>query len=217
MAGKYTKQELREMLQASAYHIVATEGVEHCTVRRVSSGCGLSDPYIYQCYSDLQDLMLSAYLEIDGRVSDKIYEALKNTVFSMVTADDVVKISVVLWRAYWKTIMDKPEETIFYWRYYQSAYYNQEVYEIRKKNYRYFVKFIEHAGEKFGLSDKFNLSYMVSNLVDNTVSCAVKIHLGYFDAKDIEEKKLFQAVFANLFHHIGKDVWSIDDVWSQSN
>lgn len=52
MAGRYSKQELKDKLQRSALHLVATEGIERLSTRRLSAGCGLSDPYIYQCYSD---------------------------------------------------------------------------------------------------------------------------------------------------------------------
>ena len=57
MAGRYSKDELKKMLHSSTFHIVATEGIEKLTVRKVSKGCGLSEPYIYQCYSDLPELM----------------------------------------------------------------------------------------------------------------------------------------------------------------
>ena len=57
MAGRYSKQELKDKLQRSALHLVATEGIERLSTRRLSAGCGLSDPYIYQCYSDIPELL----------------------------------------------------------------------------------------------------------------------------------------------------------------
>ena len=40
MARKYTKEELKERLQRSIYKVVAEEGIEGVTVRKVSKGCG---------------------------------------------------------------------------------------------------------------------------------------------------------------------------------
>ena len=60
MAGRYSKQELKDKLQRSALHLVATEGIERLSTRRLSAGCGLSDPYIYQCYSDIPELPINA-------------------------------------------------------------------------------------------------------------------------------------------------------------
>ena len=46
MARKYTKEELKERLQRSIYKVVAEEGIEGVTVRKVSKGCGLSRIFI---------------------------------------------------------------------------------------------------------------------------------------------------------------------------
>ena len=48
MARKYTREELRERLRRSVYKVVTEDGIEGVTVRKVSKGCELSDPYIYQ-------------------------------------------------------------------------------------------------------------------------------------------------------------------------
>ena len=106
----YTKEELKERLQRSIYKVVAEEGIEGVTVRKVSKGCGLSDPYIYQCYKDLFDLM-------------------------------------------------DPE-------------------------------------------------VIVSNIIDSTVSVAVKMHLGYMDKTALKARTIYKTVFALLFQLLHIDVWN---------
>lgn len=69
MARKYTREELRERLRRSVYKVVTEDGIEGVTVRKVSKGCELSDPYIYQCYRDLFDLMETSFLEIDSEIA----------------------------------------------------------------------------------------------------------------------------------------------------
>ena len=110
MARKYTKEELKERLQRSIYKVVAEEGIEGVTVRKVSKGCGLSDPYIYQCYKDLFDLM-------------------------------------------------DPE-------------------------------------------------VIVSNIIDSTVSVAVKMPLGYMDKTALKARTIYKTVFALLFQLLHIDVWN---------
>ncbi len=217
MAGKYSKQELKEMLQASAYHIVATEGIERCTVRRVSSGCGLSDPYIYQCYSDLQDLMTSAFMEIDKKIADCCYDTIKQHVLSVTTTEDLVKACIFLWRKYWKFLTENREKVVFYWRFYNSAYYTNELHVERMQNYKYLNKFIARVGEAFNLTQKVHMNVLISNIIDSTVSIAVKMHLGFFKQEEIIEKRVFRSVFANLFHHLGMDVWDVSDSYFESD
>lgn len=66
MARKYSSEEVKEKLIRAVYHLAATEGLERITMRKVAEGCGLSTPYIYQCYQDMAELMTDAYLRADS-------------------------------------------------------------------------------------------------------------------------------------------------------
>ena len=61
---------VKDKLQRSALHLVATEGIERLSTRRLSAGCGLSDPYIYQCYSDIPELLADTFLRVDCEVAE---------------------------------------------------------------------------------------------------------------------------------------------------
>ncbi len=61
------------------------------------------------------------------------------------------------------------------------------------------------------------MNVLISNIIDNTVSIAVKMHLGFFKQEEIIEKRVFRSVFANLFHHLGMDVWDVSDSYFESD
>lgn len=84
----------------------------------------------------------------------------------------------LLWDAYWRYLMEDPERTVFYWRYYQSGYYNRDILAVREKNYRVFTDFIVNTGKTLGLSDDAQRLAIVTMLIDDTVSAAVRIHKG---------------------------------------
>ena len=212
MAGKYTKPELRAMLHRSVFHIVAEDGIERVTVRKVSSGCGLSDPYIYQCYSDLPELMENAFMEVDGKVVDLMNRLVMLSNGGLHSLDDLKNASWTMWKAYWDFLMRNPEQTIFYWRYYQSGYYTRETQKARYKNYASFISYIVRLLDFTGISDKINLDVIMSNIIDNTVSVAVKIHLGFMKPDEITARTVYQSAFALIFHMLGIDVWGDDEV-----
>ena len=139
MARKYTKEELKERLQRSIYKVVAEEGIEGVTVRKVSKGCGLSDPYIYQCYKDLFDLMETSFFEVDGKVAGMIQNLIQKQKAELKTAEDLESMCWTLWSAYWEFLMSDPEQTIFYWRFYQSAHYTKKILEVRQQSFEVFV------------------------------------------------------------------------------
>lgn len=208
MAGKYSKAELKEMLHRSAYHIVATEGIEGVTVRKVSRGCGLSDPYIYQCYSDMRELLTAAYFEVDRAVAAKMGALVQ---LEQIRDEDLVnelnRACWHLWSAYWDFLMEDPEKTVFYWRFYQSGYYNQKILAVRRGYYGDFIAFVERTGRRLKLQDKVDLDIVISNVIDCTLSVVVKTLLGYLQPNSVAPVTVYQSLFAMVFHYIGIDIW----------
>ena len=72
MAGKYSKDELKETLQRSTFQIVAESGIESITVRKVTEGCHLTASYLYQCYADIREMLCDAYFKIDREIAGLI-------------------------------------------------------------------------------------------------------------------------------------------------
>lgn len=208
MARKYTREELKERLQRSVYRVVSEEGIEGVTVRKVSKGCGLSDPYIYQCYKDLFDLMETSFFEVDNKVAGMIQELIQNQSTELRQPQDLERMCWTLWSAYWEFLMSDPEQTIFYWRFYQSAHYTKKILKVRQQGYEVFVNYVEEIGKMFGVSDLMDTEVIVSNIIDSTVSVAVKMHLGYMDRTALKAQTIYKSVFALLFHLLHIDVWN---------
>lgn len=180
MAGRYSKQELKDKLQRSALHLVATEGIERLSTRRLSAGCGLSDPYIYQCYSDIPELLADTFLRVDCEVAELMRTVIGTQFIAPAKPVKLADVCRLLWDAYWRYLMEDPERTVFYWRYYQSGYYNRDILAVREKNYRVFTDFIVNTGKTLGLSDDAQRLAIVTMLIDDTVSAAVRITPGLY-------------------------------------
>ena len=208
MARKYTREELKERLQRSVYKVVMEEGIEGVTVRKVSKGCGLSDPYIYQCYKDLFDLMETSFFEIDNKVAAMIQELIQNYRFELRTPQDLESMCWKLWSTYWEFLMSDPEQTVFYWRFYQSAHYTKKILAVRQQSFKVFADYMIETGKMFGVSDLMDTEVIVSNIIDSTVSVAVKMHLGYMDKTSLKACTIYKSVFALLFHLLHIDVWN---------
>lgn len=203
MAGRYSKQELKDKLQRSAFHLVATEGIERLSTRRLSAGCGLSDPYIYQCYSDIPDLLSEAFLRVDREVADLMRTVIVAQLQNASQPMKLGEICRVLWDAYWKYLMNDSDRTVFYWRYYQSGYYSKEILAVRRENFRIFSEFIENMGRAVGILNDKDLVAVETIIIDDTVSAAVRIHLGYIQKDAISADDIFYSAFALLFRKLG--------------
>lgn len=202
MAGRYSKQELKDKLQRSALQLVATEGIERLSTRRLSSGCGLSDPYIYQCYSDIPELLADTFLRVDCEVAELMRTVIETQFIAPAKPVKLADVCRLLWDAYWRYLMEDPERTVFYWRYYHSGYYNRDILAVREKNYRVLTDFIVNTGKTLGLSDDAQRLAIVTMLIDDTVSAAVRIHLGYIQKDAVSEDDIFYSTFSLLLRKI---------------
>ena len=91
--------------------------------------------------------------------------------------------------------MDYAERTVFYWRYYQSGYYTKELLFERQKNFTVFIDFIRGEGTHLGFSDNIALENIVSMIIDDSVSAAVKIHLGYMAQSAVSAEDIYRSAF----------------------
>ncbi len=208
MAGKYSKEEIKDKLQRSTFSLVTSGGIESVTVRKVVTGCGLSDPYIYQCYSDLADLMTDTFLGIDKEIAYLITSIIRKQVQpEKSTTEEKCRL---LWYTYWNFLMDYAERTVFYWRFYQSGFYTKELLLERRKNFAVFVEFIQSEGMQLGFSDTNALDSIVSMIIDDSVSAAVKIHLGYMPQNAVSTEDIYHSVFSLLYRKLGLNIWETE-------
>ena len=61
------------------------------------------------------------------------------------------------------------------------------------------IDYVETLGKLSGVSDLMDAEVIVSNIVDSTVSVAVKMHLGYMDSTALKERTIYQSVFSYCF------------------
>ena len=207
MIKKRSKEELKNKLHRALYQVVTKEGIEGVTVRKISKARELSDQYIYQCYKNLGEMMEMAFLEIDGEVTALVESLMNDPEFQEKTGKSLEHSCWVTWKAYWDFLMQDSEKTIFYWRYYQSARYTKEFLGSRKNVLHAFVTYMEKTGSMCGITEAADPEVIMSNIIDGTVSVAVKMHLGYIKLNELKASTVYQSVFALFFHLLHVDVW----------
>ena len=205
------------MLQRSTFHLVATEGIERISTRRLSAGCGLSDPYIYQCYSDIPELLAEAFLKVDREIAELMCTIIRAQLQNPGQQMKLGEICRVLWDAYWKYLMEDPDRTVFYWRYYQSGYYNRDVLAARRENFRVFSEFVGNMGRAVGILNNEEMVAVETVIIDDTVSAAVRIHLGYIQKDAISTDDIFYSAFALLFRKLGLTIRTDADICKEGD
>lgn len=211
MARRYSEEEVKGKLIRAVYHFAATEGIEKVTMRKVAEGCGLSTPYIYQCYRDMPALMEDAYLRADMQVANLMHIVRNFHVSEVNSRKEMKDASWQIWSLYWDFLMDDPDRAIFCWRFYLSGYFGERIMEFRRRYYKDLTEFVSRMGKLCGVASGVKLHALVSNIIDETASTAVKMHLGYIDKDALTPRMIFQSAFSLIFHLMGVDIWSEQD------
>ena len=211
MARKYSEEEVKEKLIRAVYQLAAAEGIEKVTMRKVAEGCGLSTPYIYQCYRDLPALMTDAYLRSDMEVANLMHVVRNLHMPGINKRKELEEASWVIWSLYWEYLMSDSDKAIFSWRYYLSGYFGAEVQEFRKMYYRDLMNFVNRVGKLYGVPSSVKLHALVTNIIDETATTAVKIHLGYIEKDALTPRMVYQSAFSLMFHLMGANVWLDSD------
>ncbi|MDR0717862.1 MAG: TetR/AcrR family transcriptional regulator [Azoarcus sp.] len=71
--GEHSRDEIRLMALDAAENIVASEGYDELSARRVASAIGYTVGTLYLVFRNLDDLIL----QVNGRTLDKLYDYLK--------------------------------------------------------------------------------------------------------------------------------------------
>ena len=100
MARKYSEEEVKAKLIRAVYQLAAAEGIKKVTMRKVAEGCGLSTPYIYQCYRDLPALMTDAYLRADMEVANLMHVVRNLHMPGINKRKELEEASWVIWSLY---------------------------------------------------------------------------------------------------------------------
>ena len=113
MARKYSEEEVKSRLIRAVYQLAAKEGIEKITMRKVAEGCGLSTPYIYQCYRDLPALMTDAYLRADMEVANLMHVVCNLHMPGINKRQELEEASWAIWSRYWEYLMSDSDKAIF--------------------------------------------------------------------------------------------------------
>lgn len=174
MAKITNHNEMRYRLKQNAIRIVASEGIEHLTTKKVAQASDLAEVYIYRYFESKTDLLDQCFMEVEKMIGDNLTDIFEAVIQKNMNLDDSAE---EFWYMFWKFLMQHPECTIFYKRFYNSAYFNQELRDVRRYDFEKLVQKIYRLGERYNVLSESDLDVemVLKHIIDVTVSYAVKI------------------------------------------
>ena len=125
----------RELIQGTI-ETVAALGLENTTTNAICQTCGVNVTYIYRFFTDKEDMIAKAFEAVDTEFLELI---LRNYTVLHYKSIDYESRCRVLFMKCWDHLMERPEELIFYVRYYYSSSFQK--YACREHMERYAALF----------------------------------------------------------------------------
>ena len=87
---------------------------------------------------------------------------------------------------------------------------DQSILSAREKNFKVFLKFVKDLDERFQVSLRHNRHVLVNNLIEGTVSSAIKVLRGEYEDNAITVRTIYRMVFQPVFLALGIDPTTLD-------
>ncbi len=199
MGTHRSPEQLKPVIMKGTQHIVATGGMANFSFSRLTTETGLSAPTVYEHYKNKEDLLTTCFMSIDNDVSSMMAKMLKGMPSKISNMANFENMCWLLWISYWHYLIADADRTQFYWNFYNSHYYTQDIRITRENNFKAFLDFISVVDEQFSISQRCNVDLLVANLIDGTVAAAVKAIRGSYQNDDMTAKTVYHMVFQPVF------------------
>lgn len=170
-------------------------GLEGTRIQNISKLAELSPGALYRYFEGKDDLMVACFTYIDQQAA-AVFDCLKFDPQAMLS--DPMGAVKSLWLPYFRFWVARPDETIFYYRFRDSAFF-QKYDKIR--DFSYFGSFIEmvHAFmSAFPLLRRVNQDLLWLHVLTSTVMYAKYVVEGYLPDNQETEDTVFQFLTMGL-------------------
>ena len=196
---KYDPEELRKQIRSETMHLIATGGMSNFSFPKLTAATGIVAPTVYELYKNKEDLLSTCFLEIDAEIAWLLADVLKKSPQHRERATDVENYCWLLWIAFWRYLTADADRTRFYWAFYNSECFTPEVIQKRVKNYQPFIQAFEEIDHFFRIAERCDRRALVLNMIDGTISSAVKVFNGRLANDDATVNTIYQTVFEPMF------------------
>ena len=177
-------------------------GLEGVRIQNVSELAGISSGAIYRHFEGKEQLLIECFTYVDKQAAS-IFERLKFNPLAILT--DPMGSVKELWLPYFRFWTSHPDETVFYHRFRDSAFFPQ--YD-KSRDVTYFKTFIGmvHAFKKvFPSLDRINQDLLRLHVLTSTVMYAKYVVEGTLPNSQETEETVFQLLTTGLSGYLKPD------------
>ncbi|MBP3632968.1 MAG: TetR/AcrR family transcriptional regulator [Oscillospiraceae bacterium] len=116
-----------------AIHVIANEGIDRATTKRIGTYTGINEAYIYRCFKGKEDLFVQAFLQLDKEFVNHIM--LQVRVMDREDLPFEVRCRK-FFSAVWSFVLHERDRSVCYIQYYHSHYFAKYSLNGRRERFK---------------------------------------------------------------------------------
>lgn len=191
----YTKKALIK----GVVSVVARDGLENTTTKSIAKEADINEAYIYRCFNNKEDLLRSAFHTEDVRFLELL---LKKLPLLREKGASLEEKTFALWSVMWRFILKKPNDCIFYIRYYYSSCFTK----YSKEEHDEFFKILDIKGRTV-FCDDTNVPMLLHQILDTMLLKAYRVVSGEIPNNEETERRVFGIIYSFVIPHVRKEYY----------
>lgn len=192
------KQEsIRAALIGGAIHVIACEGIDKATTKRIGAHTGINEAYIYRCFKGKEDLFVQTFLQLDQEFIKEVLLRVR----VMDRKDVPIKERCrMFFDQIWRFILNERKRSECYIQYYHSPYFTKYSLKGRKER---FAPVIERCQGAFKPdSDVWRL---LNHILDILFASAEQVFQEELQDNEKTAQYVYDLIYAGIESHLA---WS---------
>ena len=181
---------IRQALIDGTIHVIAQDGLDGATTKRIGMETGINQAYIYRYFADKEDMFVKTFATLDGELIDKITACLP--------VMDVKEIPIeercwLLFAGVWKFLLGNSEKCMCYIRYYYSPYFKKHSMKDRSYTYRFVVQKMTPA-----FVPGAEVWHLLNHILNIMFTSAVRVFNGELSDDDKTAEHVFRLIYSSV-------------------
>lgn len=197
-----TLDDTKTRIILAAMKAVRQYGLEGVRIQNVSELAGISPGAIYRYFDGKEQLIVECFTYVDKQAAE-VFEHLKFNPLLMLT--DPMGAIKELWLPYFRFWTSHPDETIFYHRFRDSAFFSKYVKSRDADHFKSFLGTVHVFKKAFSGLDRLHQDLLWFHVLTTTVLYAKYVIEGTLPNQQETEDAVFQLLATGLSGYLQPD------------
>lgn len=181
------QEEMRQKLIEGTICVIAKDGMDGASTKRIRLATAINEAYIYRCFKDKEDLFAKAFAAMD---EDLFAKAMQYVEVMYAEDIDFELRCRYFFFALWSFLLGEKEKCLAYVQYFYSPYFVKCSAEEHKKRFAPLVEKIRSA-----FKEEADVWMILNHILNVMLDFAVKVHNNQMPGGDNYAEHVFRVIY----------------------